>query len=261
MSTRSGRVMGVNGNLVTVEFDESVSQNEVAYVVQGELRLIAEVIRVRGRYADMQVFESTAGITVGDQVEFAGDLLSVELGPGLLATVYDGLQNPLNVIAERHGFFLPRGEQVEALPRDRAWEFTPRAAVGDRVRAGDTLGVVTEELFEHRIMVPFAVTGARHGRGDRRPRRVHRHRPHRRAGGRRRGAPRRDHDADLAGQAAHPLLRRAAAADASSWSPRCASSTRSSRWPRAAPTASPGRSAPARPCCSSSPAATPTSTW
>jgi len=152
--------MGVNGNLVTVAFDESVSQNEVAYVVQGDLRLIAEVIRVRGRYADMQVFESTAGITVGDSVEFSGDLLSVELGPGLLATVYDGLQNPLNLIAERHGFFLPRGEQVEALARDRAWEFTPRAQVGDRLRAGDTLGVVTEELFEHRIMVPFGVSGA-----------------------------------------------------------------------------------------------------
>jgi V/A-type H+-transporting ATPase subunit A len=152
--------MGVNGNLVTVEFDESVRQNEVAYVVQGDLRLIAEVIRVRGRYADVQVFESTAGITVGDPVELTGDLLSVELGPGLLATVYDGLQNPLNVIAERHGFFLPRGEQVEALPRDRAWAFTPRALVGDRVRAGDTLGLVTEELFEHRIMVPFGVSGA-----------------------------------------------------------------------------------------------------
>jgi len=151
--------MGVNGNLVTVEFDESVRQNEVAYVIQGDLRLIAEVIRVRGRYADVQVFESTAGITVGDPVELTGDLLSVELGPGLLATVYDGLQNPLNVIAERHGFFLPRGEQVEALPRDRAWAFTPRASTGDRVRAGDTLGVVTEQLFEHRIMAPFGVSG------------------------------------------------------------------------------------------------------
>ena len=152
--------MGVNGNLVTVEFDESVSQNEVAYVIKDGLRLIAEVIRVRGRFADMQVFESTAGITVGDPVELTGELLSVELGPGLLATVYDGLQNPLDVIAARHGFFLPRGEQVEALPRDRAWAFTPRAAVGDRLRAGDTLGVVTEELFEHRIMVPFGVVGA-----------------------------------------------------------------------------------------------------
>ncbi len=159
MSARGGRVVGVNGNLVTVEFDASVSQNEVAYVVQDDLRLIAEVIRVRGRYADMQVFESTAGFKVGDPVEFAGDLLSVELGPGLLTQVYDGLQNPLNLIAERHGFFLPRGEQVEALPRDRAWAFSPRAAAGDRARAGDTLGVVTEELFEHRIMVPFAVSG------------------------------------------------------------------------------------------------------
>ncbi len=159
MSARGGRVIGVNGNLVTVEFDASVSQNEVAYVVQDDLRLIAEVIRVRGRYADMQVFESTAGFKVGDPVEFAGDLLSVELGPGLLTQVYDGLQNPLNLIAERHGFFLPRGQQVEALPRDRAWEFSPRAAAGDRARAGDTLGVVTEGLFEHRIMVPFAVSG------------------------------------------------------------------------------------------------------
>ena len=160
MSRRKGRVMGVSGNLVTVEFDASVSQNEVAYVVQDDVRLIAEVIRVRGRYADMQVFESTAGVKVGDPVEFIGELLSVELGPGLLAEVYDGLQNPLNVIAERHGFFLPRGVQVEALPRDRAWAFTPRAAVGDTVRPGDTLGVVQESIFDHRIMAPFALGGA-----------------------------------------------------------------------------------------------------
>jgi len=152
-------VVGVNGNLVTVEFETTVTQNEVAYVVQGDLRLIAEVIRVRGRYADAQVFESTAGIRVGDTVEFAGDLLSVELGPGLLTQVYDGLQNPLNLIAAQHGFFLPRGVEVEALPRDVMWELTPRAAAGDRVRAGDTLGTVSEGLFEHRVMVPFAVEG------------------------------------------------------------------------------------------------------
>ena len=151
--------MGVNGNLVTVEFDTAVTQNEVAYVSQGDVRLIAEVIRVRGRYADMQVFESTAAIKVGDPVEFAGDLLSVELGPGLLTQVYDGLQKPLNLIAAHHGFFLPRGVEVEALPRDVVWDFSPRAAAGDRVRAGDTLGVVTEGLFTHRIMVPFAVQG------------------------------------------------------------------------------------------------------
>ena len=151
--------MGVSGNLVTVEFDAAVSQNEVAYVQLGDLRLIAEVIRIRGRYADMQVFESTAGIKVGDQVEFVGELLSVELGPGLLSQVYDGLQNPLNVIAERHGFFLPRGEQTLALSRDQVWEFTPRAGAGDRVRAGDTLGVVPEGIFEHRVLVPFGLVG------------------------------------------------------------------------------------------------------
>jgi V/A-type H+-transporting ATPase subunit A len=159
VSARTGRVVGVSGNLVTVEFDVSVRQNEVAYVSQGDVRLIAEVIRVRGRYADMQVFESTAGIRVGDQVEFVGELLSVELGPGLLAQVYDGLQNPLNAIAERHGFFLPRGEQFGALSRERLWEFSPRVSPGDRVRAGDTLGVVPEGIFEHRILVPFGLAG------------------------------------------------------------------------------------------------------
>ena len=158
-ATRTGRVMGVSGNLVTVEFDVAVSQNEVAYVLVDEVRLIAEVIRVRGRYADLQVFESTAGIKVGQPVEFVGEMLSVELGPGLLSQVYDGLQNPLHVIAERHGFFLPRGEQSLALPRDQVWGFTPRAACGDRVRAGDTLGVVTEGIFEHRVLVPFGLEG------------------------------------------------------------------------------------------------------
>ncbi|MFA4966458.1 MAG: V-type ATP synthase subunit A [Thermoleophilia bacterium] len=159
MSTRSGRVIGVNGNLVTVEFDESVRQNEVAYVTQGAIRLVGEVLRIRGRYADIQVFESTAEVQAGDAVEFTGELLSVELGPGLLAQVFDGLQNPLRVIAERHGFFLPRGQHFDALQRERVWEFAPRATAGDRLRAGETLGVVTEGLFEHRIMVPFAAQG------------------------------------------------------------------------------------------------------
>jgi V/A-type H+-transporting ATPase subunit A len=159
MSARTGRVMGVSGNLVAVEFDAAVRQNEVAFVRLGDLRLIAEVIRVRGRYADMQVFESTAGVKVGDSVEFAGEMLSVELGPGLLGQVYDGLQNPLHVIAERHGFFLPRGEQTQALPRDQVWEFRPAAVPGDRVRAGDALGVVAEGIFEHRVLVPFGLAG------------------------------------------------------------------------------------------------------
>ncbi len=159
MSERSGRVIGVNGNLVTVEFDESVRQNEVAYVTQGDVRLIAEVIRVRGRYADLQVFEDTAGVQVGERVAFEDRLLSVELGPGLLTQVYDGLQNPLHVIADQCGFFLPRGVTVPALPRDAEWEFTALASVGDRVRAGDRLGTVPEGIFTHWIMVPFGLPG------------------------------------------------------------------------------------------------------
>jgi V/A-type H+-transporting ATPase subunit A len=159
MSGRSGRVVGINGNLVTIGFDESVRQNEVAYVATGDVRLIAEVIRVRGRYADAQVFEDTSGIRVGDRVEFEDRLLSVELGPGLLAMVYDGLQNPLFEIAEQHGFFLPRGLLIEALPRDTRWEFTPTAAVGDRVPAGARLGTVPEGIFRHWIMTPFDLEG------------------------------------------------------------------------------------------------------
>ncbi|MBM3146498.1 MAG: V-type ATP synthase subunit A [Actinobacteria bacterium] len=159
MSGRSGRVVGINGNLVTIAFDESVRQNEVAYVATGDVHLIAEVIRVRGRYADAQVFEDTSGIKVGDKVEFEDRLLSVELGPGLLAMVYDGLQNPLFEIAEQHGFFLPRGLLIEALPRDTKWEFTPTAAVGDRVPAGARLGTVPEGIFQHWIMTPFDLEG------------------------------------------------------------------------------------------------------
>ncbi|NLE74381.1 MAG: V-type ATP synthase subunit A [Actinobacteria bacterium] len=160
MSTKTGRIVGVNGNMVTAEFDLAVHQNEVAYVVVEDLRLIAEVIRVRGRYADLQVFEDTAGLKVGGRVEFADEMLSVELGPGLLTQVYDGLQNPLPAIAEQCGFFLPKGLQLVALPRETEWDFTPKAAKGDVVRAGDTLGTVPEGIFDHWIMVPFGMQGS-----------------------------------------------------------------------------------------------------
>ena len=157
--TRTGRVKGVSGNLVTVEFDVAVSQNEVAYVLLGDLRLDRRGdprARPLRRHAGVREHRRHHG----------GRLRGVRrrdaLGgarPGLLSRVFDGLQNPLNVIAERHGFFLPRGEQTQALPRDQVWEFAPRAAAGDRVRAGDTLGVVTEGIFEHRVMVPFGLGG------------------------------------------------------------------------------------------------------
>ncbi|MBP7275830.1 MAG: V-type ATP synthase subunit A [Kiritimatiellae bacterium] len=160
MSENIGRIVGVNGNLLTVEFDKPVTQNEVAYAHTGELRLKSEVIRIRGRYAEMQVFEDTTGLREGDRVDFTGELLSVELGPGLLTQVFDGLQNPLPALAESYGYFLQRGKYELALPRDREWPFTPKAQKGDRVAAGDTLGSVPEGIFTHRIMVPFALRGS-----------------------------------------------------------------------------------------------------
>jgi V/A-type H+-transporting ATPase subunit A len=158
-NTPQGTVVGVNGNMVSVAFETSVIQNEVAYVLAGEDRLKSEVIRVRGREADLQVFESTEGIRIGDKVDFSGELLSVELGPGLLKQVYDGLQNPLPELAEKAGLFLKRGLYVYPLDRAAKWAWTPKAAVGDTVRSGDCVGSVPEGIFEHRIMVPFAWPG------------------------------------------------------------------------------------------------------
>jgi V/A-type H+-transporting ATPase subunit A len=160
MSENRGKIVGINGNLLTVEFEKPITQNEVGYAILDELRLKAEVIRIRGRYAELQVFEDTAGLREGDAVDFTGELLSVELGPGLLTQVFDGLQNPLPELARTRGFFLERGTYLPALPRDRKWAFTPKVAAGATVTAGETIGTVPEGLFEHRIMVPFRLRGA-----------------------------------------------------------------------------------------------------
>ena len=161
MSANIGKVTGVNGNLLKVEFENPVILNEVAYAqLSGtEVKLKAEVIRVRGNQAELQVFEDTTGLKIGDSVEFTGDLLSVELGPGLLTQVFDGLQNPLPALAEECGFFLQRGRYLDPLPRDIEWDFTPTVAVGDSIESGETLGTVPEGLYEHRIMVPFSFEG------------------------------------------------------------------------------------------------------
>ncbi|MDP8212849.1 MAG: V-type ATP synthase subunit A [Candidatus Zapsychrus exili] len=156
---RCGKVLGVNGNMVAVQFTDKVIQNEVAYVVMGDERLKSEVIRVKGSRCDLQVFEDTIGIRIGDKVEFSGELLSVELGPGLLGQVYDGLQNPLSRLAEQHGFFLKRGSYLEALDKEQTWEFTPEVKVGDKLRAGQQVGSVPEKVFKHKIMVPFDLKG------------------------------------------------------------------------------------------------------
>ncbi len=159
----TGKIAGVNGNMISVEFDGAVAQNEVGYACLGvgddRKRLMSEIVRIRGRIADMQVYESTDGLAIGDNVEFSGDLLTAELGPGLLKQIYDGLQNPLPELAEQCGFFLQRGTYLHALPRDLKWDFTPVVSPGDRVSAGESLGTVPEGIFKHRIMVPFAFSG------------------------------------------------------------------------------------------------------
>ena len=154
-----GKIIGVNGNLLRVRFETPISQNEVAYAVVGEARLKAEVIRVRGQVADLQVFEDTTDLRVGSPVEFSRELLSVELGPGLLGSIYDGLQNPLPDLAAECGFFLQRGKYLDPLNRQKRWTFKPQVAVGDKVNAAQALGTVPEGIFDHRIMVPFRASG------------------------------------------------------------------------------------------------------
>ncbi len=154
-----GQITGVNGNLVTVEFSTQVTQNEVAYIVLGDEKLKAEVIRVRGRRADLQVFESTVGLKVGDEVEFTDELLSATLGPGLLTRTFDGLQNPLEDLAEKSGVFLKRGVYLDALKEDSLWDFTATAKAGDKLVAGDAIGWVPEGGIKHLIMLPFAFNG------------------------------------------------------------------------------------------------------
>ncbi len=158
MAVNSGHVIGVNGNMVNVAFDDKVIKNEVGYIVVGDERLKGEVIRVNNGVASLQVYEMTNGIAVGDKIEFTGDLLSVELGPGLLTQVFDGLQNPLPDLAEKCGFFLQRGVYLDPIP-NKEWEFTPSAKVGERVVAGSSIGSVPEGIFSHKIMVPFLLLG------------------------------------------------------------------------------------------------------
>lgn len=158
MGNNKGHVVSVNGNMVNVEFTGAITKNEVGYIILGNTRLKSEVIRINSNIASLQVYEMTGGVAVGDEVEFTGELLSAELGPGLLTQIYDGLQNPLPQLAEECGFFLQRGVYLTAIP-DKNWDFTPVCKVGDTVVAGDTLGTVPEGVFTHKIMVPFDLLG------------------------------------------------------------------------------------------------------
>ncbi len=166
------RVVAVQESLVTIEAGwreggrTPLKKNEVVYIEprrpgpEGRReRLKSEVLRVRGKYADVQVYEDTAGVAVGDPVVQSGELLSVLLGPGLLGQVYDGLQNPLEGIANRYGTFLPRGADVEPLDTRKKWSFVPTVQAGARLRAGGLLGTVQEGTFTHKILVPFDQPG------------------------------------------------------------------------------------------------------
>ena len=156
---RYGKVAGINGNMVVVEFHDHVIQNEVAYILHNEERLKSEVIRVKDNKAEIQVYEDTGDLKIGEKVEFSGELLSVELGPGLLGQIFDGLQNPLPQLAKQCGFFLKRGVYLEALPDENKWKFNPTAKQGDKVKSGAKLGFVNEGIFKHWIMVPFILKG------------------------------------------------------------------------------------------------------
>lgn len=165
----TARIIAVQDDIVSIQVVEGsampLTKNEVIYILPSRSdttyteRLKAEVLRIQGNTADAQVYESTHGIAVGDPVEQSGEMLSVELGPGLLAQVYDGLQNPLDVLASEHGFFLPRGIEVPALNPISKWSFTTSVKAGTFVRAGSVIGTVPERGFVHKIMVPFDIVG------------------------------------------------------------------------------------------------------
>ncbi|WP_314054955.1 V-type ATP synthase subunit A [Porphyromonas catoniae] len=155
MATK-GIVKGVVGNLVTIEADGPVAQNEICYITVAGVPLMSEVIKVNGKNAYAQVFESTRGMRIGDPVTFEGHMLEVTLGPGMLSKNYDGLQNDLD---KMDGVFLSRGSYTYALDEERRWDFKPLASEGERVTAGDYLGEVTENFQPIKIMVPFTFDG------------------------------------------------------------------------------------------------------
>ena len=155
MSTK-GKVTGIVANLVTIEVDGPVAQNEICYIDLKGTKLMAEVIKISGKNAYVQVFESTRGLYVGCGAEFTGHMLEVTLGPGMLARNYDGLQSDLDAM---QGVFLKRGDYTPALDAAKKWHFTPLVKAGDTVRAADWLGKVKEGWIDHKIMVPFGFAG------------------------------------------------------------------------------------------------------
>ena len=151
----TGRVSGIISNIVIVKADGAVGQNEICHVWCGETRMMAEVIKVVGDDAYVQVFDSTRGLKIGDKVEFEGHMLEATLAPGILSRNYDGLQNDLE---KMNGLFIERGSITDPIDFERKWEFKPLAKAGDKVSAGAWLGEVQEQWVAHKIMVPFVMT-------------------------------------------------------------------------------------------------------
>ncbi|MGZ8094951.1 MAG: V-type ATP synthase subunit A [Methylosarcina sp.] len=168
-NSTTARVIAVQDDIVSIETlaesNRPLTKNEVIYILPSRReapfieRIKAEILRIHGTTAEAQVYESTAGIGIGDPVEQSGKLLSVELGPGLLGQIYDGLQNPLDVLSSEYGYFLPRGVEVPALDIRRQWAFTPLVTTGARLKAGSVIGSVQERRFNHKIMIPFDIIG------------------------------------------------------------------------------------------------------
>ena len=151
----TGRVAGIISNIVIVKADGPVGQNEICHVWSGDTRMMAEVIKITGEDAYVQVFDSTRGLKIGDRVEFEGHMLEATLAPGILSRNYDGLQNDLE---KMDGLFIQRGSLTDPVDYERTWEFKPLAAAGDKVSAGAWLGEVQEQWVAHKIMVPFVMT-------------------------------------------------------------------------------------------------------
>jgi len=153
-----GKIVRVTGPLVVADEMRGSRMYEVVRV--GELGLIGEIIRLEGDKAVIQVYEETAGIKPGEPVIGTGASLSVELGPGLLTSIYDGIQRPLEILRSQSGDFIGRGLTAPALSRDKKWHFTPKVKVGDKVVGGDVIGVVPEtSIIEHKIMIPPGIEG------------------------------------------------------------------------------------------------------
>ena len=153
----TGRVNGIISNIVIVKADGPVAQNEICYVWTGDTKMMAEVIKVIGDDAYVQVYDSTRGLKIGDRVEFEGHMLEATLAPGLLSRNYDGLQNDLE---KMDSLFIERGSITDPIDFDKTWEFTPLAKAGDKVSAASWLGEVKEQWIPHKIMVPFTMTGS-----------------------------------------------------------------------------------------------------